>query len=243
MTDVHGHNTQPARTRQDAVLAVRRQLARGDYDVSGRLSAALDRLVEDIVAESDPDKMTDTPKGGLSESRTRILVVDDHAIVRQGLARLVEAELDLTVCAEAESAVQAMEALEREQFELAIVDISLEDSNGLELTARMKSRCPSMAILILSTYDGLPYARRAFRAGAAGYVSKHEAPEKIIAAIHQVLGGKVYVSNSGAARAVSGAPSTAGADPDRSRSNRIRSLRPSRHGVPDKVQPRSGRLA
>ncbi len=177
--------------------------------------------------------MANNVKGDPSENRIRILVVDDHAIVRQGLTRLVEVELDLTVCAEAESAVQAMEAIERQEFDLAIVDISLEDTNGLELTARMKSRRPNMAILILSMYDGLLYAQRALRAGAAGYVAKYEAPEKIITAIHQVLGGKVYVSNSKVASAMCGVASATGGALTGSRIREIRSHRPSRHGVPN----------
>jgi len=150
-----------------------------------------------------------------SAKRIRILIVDDHAVVRQGLSKLVEGECDLTVSAEAENAVQALEAVENQQFDLAIVDISLEGTNGLELTAQMKSRCPSMTVLILSIYDGFLYAQRALKAGAAGYVAKYEAPEKIISAIHQVLGGKVYVSSSKAAKATHGVASIADDDLNR----------------------------
>ncbi len=134
VTDMHGHATPLAAVREDRVLTVRRQLADGEYDVNGRLGVALDKLVGDVVVESEPEKMAGNAKGSSRECRTRILVVDDHAVVRQGLTRLVEAELDLTVCAEAESAAQALEAMERQEFDLAIVDISLDDANGLELT-------------------------------------------------------------------------------------------------------------
>ena len=133
-------------------------------------------------------------------NKTRILVVDDHAIVRQGLIKLIETELDLTVCFEAENANQALEAMHRQKFNLAIVDISLEGINGLELTEIMKLHSPNMIVLILSMYDGQFYAQRALRAGASGYVAKYEAAEKIIMAIRQVLSGKTYVSDSKAVK-------------------------------------------
>ena len=105
-------------------------------------------------------------------------------------------EFDLIVCFEAENANQALEAMDRQEFDLAIVDISLEGIHGLELTKIMKLRSPNMIVLILSMYDGLLYAQRALRAGASGYVAKYEAAEKIITAIRQVLSGKIYVSDS-----------------------------------------------
>lgn len=145
-----------------------------------------------------------------SKNKTRILVVDDHAIVRQGLIKLVEAEPDLMVCAEAENAGQALEAIEKQQFDLAIVDILLEGASGLELTERMKLHRPNLIVLILSMHDGLLYAQRALRAGATGYVAKYEAAEKIITAIRQVLSGKVYVSNSKAVKSMSDAASISG---------------------------------
>lgn len=171
------------------------------------------------------------------ERRIRILIVDDHAVVRLGLKKLVEAELDLTVCAEAESAAQALEAVEHEEFDLAIVDISLDDANGLELTSKMKSLRPGMAILVLSVYDGLLYAQRALRAGAAGYVAKYEAPEKIIAAIHQVLAGRVYVSNSTATGAMTGAAPIIDDGHRGERRDQVRSARAAERGVADHVQP------
>jgi len=127
---------------------------------------------------------------------TRILVVDDHAIVRQGLIKLIETELDLKVCYEAESSNIALEAMNKQEFDLAIVDISLEGINGLELTEIIKLRHPNIIVLILSMYDGLFYSQGALRAGASGYVAKYEAAERIIAAIRQVLSGKTYVSDS-----------------------------------------------
>ncbi|MHC4532914.1 MAG: response regulator [Planctomycetota bacterium] len=133
---------------------------------------------------------------GAGKNKIRILVVDDHAIVRQGLIKLIETEFDLMVCSEAENAGQALKAMAGQQFDLAIVDISLEGINGLELTEIMKLRNPKMIVLILSMYEGLFYAQRALRAGASGYVAKYEAAEKIITAIRLVLSGKIYVSDS-----------------------------------------------
>lgn len=127
-------------------------------------------------------------------------MVDDHAIVRQGLIRLVEAEGDLQVCGEAANAVQAMQVLEARPFDLAIVDISLEGASGLELTSTIKKRYPDVLVLILSMHDGMLYSQRALEAGASGYVAKYEAAEQIITAIREVLGGKTYVSTTKAVR-------------------------------------------
>jgi len=147
-----------------------------------------------------------------SKNKTRILVVDDHAIVRQGLIKLIEAEPDLMVCAEAENANQALDIIEKQQVDLAIIDISLEGVSGLELTERMKLRRPNLIVLILSMHDGLLYAQRALRAGATGYVAKYEAAEKIITAIRQVLSGKIYVSDSKAVKAMPDAASISSGD-------------------------------
>ena len=140
---------------------------------------------------------------GAGNNKTRILVVDDHAIVRQGLIKLIETEFDLMVCSEAENADQALKAMAGQQYDLAIVDISLEGINGFELTGIMKLRSPKMIVLILSMYEGLFYAQRALKAGASGYVAKYEAAEKIITAIHHVLNGKIYVSDSNMVKSMS----------------------------------------
>jgi len=133
---------------------------------------------------------------GAGKNKIRIMVVDDHAVVRQGLIKLIETEFDLTVCFEAENANQALKAMDRQEFDLAIVDIFLEGISGLELTEIMKLRSPKMIVLVLSMYEGLFYAQRALRVGASGYVAKYEAAEKIIMAIRHVLSGKIYVNNS-----------------------------------------------
>jgi DNA-binding NarL/FixJ family response regulator len=124
--------------------------------------------------------------------KTRILIVDDHPVVRQGVASLINMESDLMVCAEAENAVQAFEALEKETLDLAIVDISLNGTNGIQLTEKIKSKHPDLPVLILTIHDDAAYTKRALEAGAKGYVNKREAAETIIAALRLVLSGKQY---------------------------------------------------
>ena len=124
--------------------------------------------------------------------KTRILIVDDHPVVRQGVASLINMESDLMVCAEAENAVQAFEALEKETLDLAIVDISLNGTNGIQLTEKIKSKYPGLPVLILTIHDDAAYTKRALEAGAKGYVNKREAAETIIAALRLVLSGKQY---------------------------------------------------
>jgi DNA-binding NarL/FixJ family response regulator len=129
-----------------------------------------------------------------SENIIRILVVDDHPVVRQGLIQLINHELDLVVFAEAENAAQALEALATEIVNLAIVDISLNGTNGIQLTEKIKSKHPDLPVLILTIHDEAVYAKRALEAGAKGYVNKREAAETIITAIRLVLSGKQYIS-------------------------------------------------
>jgi DNA-binding NarL/FixJ family response regulator len=125
--------------------------------------------------------------------KTRILIVDDHPVVRQGVTSLINMESDLIVCAEAENATQALEVLEKETIDLAIVDISLDGTNGIQLTEKIKSKYPGLPVLILTIHDERDYAERALDAGAQGYVNKREAAETIIAAIRLVLIGKQYI--------------------------------------------------
>ncbi len=224
--------------RKEKVLVVRHRLEEGSYGIDERLDLALDRLIDGLIAEGELGKMMKEAQDDTSKKKIRILLVDDHAIVRQGLTQLVEAEGDLTVSAEAENAIQALQAVEGQRFDLAIVDISLEGASGLELTEKMKSRCPDMIVLVLSMHDGLLYAQRALQAGAAGYVAKYEAAEKIITAIRHVLAGKIYVSRSKAVRAMSGAASVAAGSLDANTATEIRCLEKPKHGDRKNVQSR-----
>lgn len=128
-------------------------------------------------------------------SPKRILIVDDHAIVRRGLAQLLNEESDLEVCAESESARETFAALKTQEPDLAIVDLSLRDESGLELIENLRAQKPGLPVLVLSMHDETFYAQRAIRAGARGYIMKEEAPNKIVEGIRKVLSGQVYVSN------------------------------------------------
>ncbi len=131
-----------------------------------------------------------------ANKKRRILVVDDHAIVREGLTLLINQEQDLEVCATAENASDALELIKKNNIDLAVVDISLNGTSGLQLTERMKSFNPHLPVLILTMHDEELYAKRAFRAGAKGFVTKHEASQTIITAIRMMLAGHSYVSDS-----------------------------------------------
>jgi DNA-binding NarL/FixJ family response regulator len=128
--------------------------------------------------------------------KSGILIVDDHAVVRQGLRLLINQEPDLVVCAEAENAAQALETIERQHVDLAIIDISLDGPNGIQLTERIKSKHSNLPVLVLTMHDEELYVKRAFQAGAKGYVTKHEAAETVITAIHLILSGKDYISET-----------------------------------------------
>lgn len=136
-------------------------------------------------------------------SKHGVLIVDDHPIVRQGLAQLINQEQDLEVCGQAENASQAMQAIGELSPAMVIVDISLQDTSGMELIKDIKVRHPNLPVLTLSMHDEAVYAERALRAGAMGYIMKQEATERVITAIRRVLAGDVYVSESMAAKMVS----------------------------------------
>ena len=125
--------------------------------------------------------------------KKRILIVDDHPIVRMGLTELINNEADLVVCGEAEGAIEALEVMEKECVDLAIVDISLDGMTGIQLTEKIKVLYPGLPVLILSMHDEVLYARRAFRAGARGYVVKRAVADNIINAIRDVLGGAIHI--------------------------------------------------
>lgn len=132
--------------------------------------------------------------------RKRILLVDDHAVVRFGMAQLINREPDLMVCGEEEDAARALSAIEQLQPDLVIADISLKESSGLELMRNIKARFPRLPVLVVSAHDENVYAEIAFRAGALGYVMKQSALEQIPTAIRRVLDGQLYVSEALAAR-------------------------------------------
>ena len=133
-------------------------------------------------------------------SKSRILIVDDHTVVRQGLILLIDQEPDLVVCAEAENATDALEIIERQHVDLAIVDISLKETSGMELIKDLKAQHPNLPVLALSMHDESLYAERALRAGARGYIMKAEATERVILAIRKILSGEIYISDKMASK-------------------------------------------
>jgi len=137
-----------------------------------------------------------------SENKTKIVIVDDHPIVRQGLAELINHEGDLVVCGQAEDAHQAMKAIKELKPDMVIVDISLKETSGMELIKDIKARYPNLAVLALSMHDESLYAERSLRAGAKGYIMKAEATENVVTAIRKVLCGQIYVSDRMAAKLI-----------------------------------------
>ncbi len=125
----------------------------------------------------------------------RILIVDDHPVLRQGMAQLINQTPDLSVCGEAANISDALTRAESTEPELAVVDISLKGESGLDLIPRLSQTVPGLPILILSIYDETYYASRALQAGARGYLTKQDAIDKIFVAIRELLAGNVYLSD------------------------------------------------
>src|SRR5579871_873461 len=126
--------------------------------------------------------------------KSRIFVVDDYPIVRQGLALMINAEDDLIVCGEAEEAQTALQAIVECKPDILIIDISLNGPDGLELVKHVRTLFPELPILILSMHDEATYAERALRVKANGYIMKQEATEKVLIAVRRILNGEIYLS-------------------------------------------------
>jgi len=137
--------------------------------------------------------MTHSPDSSKGKA-VRILLVDDHPIVRDGLAEAINHESDLTVCATAEDRQEALRAIELTKPELVVVDLMLKSSSGLELIKDVHARWPRLLILVVSMHDETLYAERVLRAGARGYITKQQATRDILFAIRRVLGGGIYLS-------------------------------------------------
>jgi DNA-binding NarL/FixJ family response regulator len=126
--------------------------------------------------------------------KSKVFVVDDHPIVRQGLALLINREQDLVVCGEAEDTQSAMQSFMSVRPDILVVDISLNGPDGLDLLKDVRMRHPDLPVLILSMHDESIYAERALRAGAQGYIMKQEATEKVLVALRRILSNEIYVS-------------------------------------------------
>jgi DNA-binding NarL/FixJ family response regulator len=138
--------------------------------------------------------MSSLPSNSLIR-KNRVFVVDDHPIVRQGLALMINAEPDLTVCGEAEEAQSALQAIVERKPDILVIDISLNGPDGLELVKHVRAVCSGLPVLILSMHDETTYAERALRARANGYIMKQEATEKVLVAIRRILNGEIYLSD------------------------------------------------
>lgn len=141
---------------------------------------------------------------------SRIYLVDDHPLLRQGLAGLIDRQPDCKVCGEAETAAEALEGIEKTRPDAAIVDLSLKEGSGFELIKAIRTRWPATAVLVLSMHDERRYAERCIRAGARGYVMKAELATRVVDALRDVLAGRLHISDQMRAafveRFVDGAP-------------------------------------
>src|SRR5213596_170449 len=158
----------------------------------------------------DPTSRTGEPR------KSRVFLIDDHPLVREGLANLINSQRDLIVCGEAEDSAGAMTGIAKTRPDVALVDISLKNESGLELVKNLESQFPLVALIVLSMHDEALYAERALRAGARGYVMKRETTKSVLTCIRRVLEGGVYVSErvvNTMARRLAASPKTAGASP------------------------------
>ncbi len=168
---------------------------------------------------------TRAPSAPGATAQRRVLIVDDHPIVRQGLRRMIEPEPDLVVCGEVQTEREARAAIRALSPDVVIVDISLAQGDGLELVRDVHAQRPELPMLVLSMHDELIYAERLLAAGASGYIMKHAASDQLLIALRQVLNGEVYLSESlasnlGRARVEGTSGSATGADPIDRLSNR-----------------------
>ena len=138
--------------------------------------------------------METKPQPGIRKGKIRVLLVDDHPVLRKGLAQLINQEADMLVCGEAEEATKAFDAVGTLNPDVGVVDISLKRGNGIELVKNVKARYPAIAMLVLSMHDETLYAERALRAGALGYIMKEEATEQVLVAIRRVVTGEIFLS-------------------------------------------------
>jgi DNA-binding NarL/FixJ family response regulator len=131
---------------------------------------------------------------GIPRTR-RVFIVDDHPLVREGLANLINQQSDLTVCGEAEDSAGAIVEIESARPDVALIDISLKNESGLELVKTLQTRFPQVALIVLSMHDEALYAERALHAGARGYVMKRETTKNVLTAIRRVVEGDIYVGD------------------------------------------------
>ena len=136
-----------------------------------------------------------TDKGlGMTRPKHKVLLVDDHPLVRRGLADLIAGEPDLEVCGQASDVAEALQEVERTHPDLVVIDLTLKGGHGIDLIEKIKARSEQVRMLVSSMHDEMLFAERVLRAGAMGYVTKQESPETLLGAVRQVLRGEVYLS-------------------------------------------------
>ena len=140
----------------------------------------------------------------LTALKRRVLIVDDHPLMRQGLAQLINQQSDLAICGEAEDVPQALQQTSDLKPDVVIVDLSLRGSDGIELIRRLHLQYPQLPILVLSMHDEALYAERALKAGAWGYIMKQEATHQVLSAVRRVLAGEIHVSQLVSSRIMQG---------------------------------------
>src|SRR6476469_6911825 len=137
--------------------------------------------------------MAKTP-GQNQEATIKVLIADDHAIVREGLKQILADTLDIAVTGDAENGLEAIKMARRDEYDVVLLDISLPDKNGIEVLKQIKKENPKTGVLMLSMHREDQYAIRSLKAGAAGYMNKQSAPAELVNAIRQVASGRKYVS-------------------------------------------------
>ena len=144
------------------------------------------------MARINPSQQTATTTS--SSPKKKIFIVDDHPMMREGLRGILIREADLTICGEAENARKALEQLAAATPDLVLLDITMPGKSGLELVKDLRALYPDLKLLTISMHEESLYAERVLRAGARGYITKHQPPDELIKAIRQVLAGQIYVS-------------------------------------------------
>jgi DNA-binding NarL/FixJ family response regulator len=130
----------------------------------------------------------------MSQTPTRIFIVDDHTLVREWLSSLLQQETDLVLCGQADNAVAALEGMKLTAPDIALVDLSLKNGSGLDLIKDLRAQCPAIQTVVLSMHEEIYFVERAFRAGARGYVTKRDSTHRIVEAIRAVRAGQVYAN-------------------------------------------------
>ncbi len=128
------------------------------------------------------------------KNQTRILLIDDHPLLRTGIGQLISQQKDMAICGEVDDSLKALDAIQDKNPDIVILDITLKKMSGIEVLKHIKVRFPKVKVLILSMHDETLYAPRALRAGASGYIMKQEAAENVIAALRKINSGEVYIS-------------------------------------------------